>query len=166
MQLKVTSEWLDRKLKKVDDSSVGVGCMTREEFAREAEAQRVTPSAIESDNQLGRVVMFVREEKGWSQERLADLADIEKSEIISIETISSFVPKARTIYRLAQTLNFSHKKLMELVGLMEANPGVTEQKDAYYRFAAHSRHVSELTGDDYDTIRTLVEVLSDKSDDE
>lgn len=165
MELKITSEWLDRKLK-VDDSADDAGCMTMDEVLREADALLVTPSVLESETQLGKVIQFVREAKGWTQERLASLADIENSEVVEIETARNYVPKARTIYRLAQTLDFSHKMLMELVGLSEANPGVAEQKQAYYQFAAHSKHVSELTGDDYDTIRTLVQILSDKSDDE
>ncbi|HEV7165191.1 MAG TPA: helix-turn-helix transcriptional regulator [Gammaproteobacteria bacterium] len=166
MDLKVTPEWLNRKLKEVDDSTVGAGCMTQEEFARDAASRRVTPSAVESaQNELGKVVRYVREQNGWSQERLAEIADVELREIVGLETEMGYVPRSRTAYSLANSLGFSHNKMKELLGLLESNRGAANDRNVYLAFAAHSKHVTMISDGDYDVIRALVDVLADKSDD-
>ena len=166
MDLKVTSEWLNRKLKAVDDSTVGAGCMTQEEFARDAASRRVTPSAVESaQSELGKVVRYVREQNGWSQERLAEIADVELKEIVGLDSENDYITRSRNAYSLSKSLGFSHDRMKELLGLLESNRGAANDRSVYLAFAAHSKHVTMLSDGDYDVIRALVDVLADRSDD-
>jgi len=52
---------------------------------------------------FGRNVSFRRELKGWSQEKLAEKADVSKNTISDIETGQKFV-RAKTLVRLAKVL--------------------------------------------------------------
>ena len=75
-----------------------------------------------------------------SLEALAERADVDLAELMSIEFDAHYLPESRTLYQLAHTFKVSHKKLMGLSGL-------TKPKDVQYveeavRYAARSESKS------------------------
>lgn len=68
--------------------------MSLSEFGREA---------ITISNQFGRIVKQVREQRGWSQEVLADRANLNRSYVGEVER-GSAMPSLATVAKLAQAL--------------------------------------------------------------
>jgi transcriptional regulator with XRE-family HTH domain len=55
-------------------------------------------------NYFGRIIKQVREERGWSQEVLADKADLNRSYVGEVER-GSAMPSLSTVAKLATALN-------------------------------------------------------------
>src|SRR5262245_7979903 len=85
MKLNITREWLARQLERIDDSNVGAGSELSD-LKREVERRTVTPPALAGvPNQLGKAIRYVREQRGWSVQDLAKIADVDVEEIAAIE---------------------------------------------------------------------------------
>jgi len=109
---------------------------------------------------LQRFIELGRRGMNLSVEQLAEKADIEISELISIEADIHHLPEARTLYQLAQVFDVSQGKLMELSGL-------TKPKDVNYleeavRYAARSESIEKLNPEEQAALDGLVSVLSKK----
>jgi transcriptional regulator with XRE-family HTH domain len=63
--------------------------------------------------QFGRAVRRLREERGWSQERLAEAADMNRSYVGELER-GIAMPSLQTIYKLAAALTTTPSALLEL----------------------------------------------------
>lgn len=61
---------------------------------------------------LGRRVRGLRDHKGWTQEQLAEQADLDRSYIAGIE-VGARNPSLRALERLAEALNVSLAGLFE-----------------------------------------------------
>lgn len=161
MKFKFSREWLNRKLKTADDTAVGAGGTSREELRRDLEGRTVTPTVFaDIPTQLGKVVRFIRERRGLSHEDLAAMASIEASEVRSIESDAQYVPSPRSVIYLADALDLSRRRLQELVGFVkaaDAAPGSVP-----LRFAANSKGVRAISQGEYEAVRALVDVLSEK----
>ena len=157
MKLQVSREWLERKLQQGNDANVGAGGTSLEEFKKDMQQRTVTPAVIaEVPTELGQVLRFVREQRGWTRSELADLADVDEAEIEAIETRTTFDPTPRTVGQLADACRFSRIKFIELANhrlKVAANESVI-------RYAAKSKGTSSVSDEQYELIRTLVEVLS------
>lgn len=162
MKLEVTDEWLARKLKRCDDLKVAAGGMTAEEFKKDVEERTVTPSVFgHIPTELGKVVRFVREQHGWTRTELAELANVDTEDIVSLETRIDFDPSPRTVTQLADACHFSRARFIQLANHRResaANDGL--------RFAAKSKSAEVVTDEEYEAIRALVEVLSQRSSDD
>lgn len=160
MKFEMSKEWLARKLAHCDDGYAGAGGTSLEEFKKDVEQRTVTPAALSDvPSELGKVIRFVREEKGWTRAELAELADIDEIEVESLESQKDYRPKPRTVVQLAAVCHFSKKKFIELAGHRSASAA----NDSIVRFAAKSGHLGTITDDEYEAIRALVEVLSQDS---
>jgi len=62
-------------------------------------------------NQFGRVVKQIREERGWSQEVLADKADLNRSYVGEVER-GTAMPSLSTVAKLATALEVSASTLL------------------------------------------------------
>jgi transcriptional regulator with XRE-family HTH domain len=62
-------------------------------------------------NQFGRIVKQVREQRGWSQEVLADRANLNRSYVGEVER-GSAMPSLATVAKLAQALEISVSGLL------------------------------------------------------
>ncbi len=157
MKLHISREWLDRKLRQGDDSNIGAGGTSLEKFKKDMQARIVTPSVlVEVPTELGMVVRYVREQRGWTRAELAELADVDESEIDALETSVGYDPTPRTVSQLADACHFSRSKFVELAShrlKIAAN-------DNSVRFAARSRGTDSVSDEQYELIRALVETLS------
>lgn len=160
MKFEMTREWLAKKLARCDDANVAAGGTPLEDFKRDVERRTVTPSVLDNvPTQLGKAVRYIREQKGWTRAELAQLADVDEADVRQLETQRDFDPSPRTVIQLAQACRFSKEKFIQLAGHRSARAA----NDNSVRFAANSGDLASITDDDYETIRALVEVLSQDS---
>jgi transcriptional regulator with XRE-family HTH domain len=157
MDFKFTREWLERKLALGDDNNVAARGISLSNLKKEVEHLTVTPSALQdAPTNLGKVLRFVREQKGWTRTDLAQLADVDENEISSLETLEGFNPAPRTVTRLADTCNFSRQKFMELAQHRLASA----TNEPRFKYAANSGTTSRVTEEEYLVICELVSVLT------
>jgi transcriptional regulator with XRE-family HTH domain len=62
---------------------------------------------------LAKMVKQLREQKGWSQERLARIADISNNTITNIEVGNQLNPTIETLKKIAKALEVDVKDLMD-----------------------------------------------------
>lgn len=110
---------------------------------------------------FARFVNMARRQHGWSIEKLADDADIEVGELMSIEQDAHHEPELRTVWRLSEVFDVSQARLMELAGL--ASPKDTHAIEEAVRYAARSTAITALTTEEQAAFDGLVSVLRDKA---
>lgn len=172
MTTKFTKDWCLAMARHEAGMEVGAGTIAIDPvFTQESPVQAHVddvPAALadgdgdESRLALGRFVTLMRRRDRLSIEQLADKADIEVGDLLSLEKDVHHVPEVRTIYRLAMVFGVSQKKLMGLSGL-------TRPKDVRYvgeavRYAARSESISELTPEEAAALDGLIALLSEKQD--
>jgi transcriptional regulator with XRE-family HTH domain len=157
MKLQISREWLERKLQQGDDADVGAGGTPLEKFKKDMKQRTVTPAVLaDVPTDLGKVVRFVREQRGWTRSELADLADVDEAEIEAIEAQGSYDPAPRTVGQLADACRFSRTRFIAL-----ANHRLeVAANESVIRYAAKSKGTASVSDDQYELIRTLIEVLS------
>lgn len=157
MKLQISREWLERRLQQGDDADVGAGGTSLEKFKKDMKQRTVTPAVLAKvPTDLGRVVRFVREQRGWTRSELADLADVDEVEIEAIETQRTYDPVPRTVGQLADACHFSRIRFMAL-----ANHRLeVAANDSVVRYAAKSNGTASVSDEQYELIRALIEVLS------
>jgi transcriptional regulator with XRE-family HTH domain len=170
MKLNITKEWLERKLTEALDTNASAGRsddQALDELKKDVERRTVSPTVfVEARTQLGMVIRFIREERGWSRQELADIATMDLEEIVALETSEAYEPTPRAVSYLADALGLSKDRLKELVGFVRKRPVLLGKREAAndreIRFAAKSKKLGELTDEQYEAVRALVEVLLDK----
>lgn len=163
MNFEQMRDWLARRLAIADDLGVAAGGTSLETLVKDAEARTVTPAALaDAPTELGRVVRYVREHRGWSRRDLADLADIDEQEITLIESSAGSSLSPRSVVSLARVCRFSVSRFQQL-----ANHVVIVSNDdsspSALQFAARSQNVGSVSQAEFDAVRTLVEVLSERA---
>lgn len=166
MKFENTREWLARKLAHADDTDVAAGGTDFEKLRRDAEARTVTPSVFaDVPGQIGRVVRYIREQRGWSQREMADLAAIDEGDVVKIETLAGYQLAPRTLMNLADICGFSRRRFQLLANHIVPNENHTTNIDLL-RFAARSKNIGSISVEELEAVRVLVEVLSGKRDDQ
>jgi transcriptional regulator with XRE-family HTH domain len=156
-------EWLARKLANNDDTEAMAVGPPLDVLRRDAEARAVTPSVLSSvPSEVGKVVRFVREQRGWTTNELADLADVEEVEIVRLETATDYQLSPRTVTNLANVCGFSIRRFQELANHVVVHAAHSSAGQSL-RFAARSKNVSEVSQDELHTVSALVAVLSEKA---
>jgi transcriptional regulator with XRE-family HTH domain len=162
MNFDTMRDWLARKLAKNDDTGAAAGGTSLEELRRDAEARTVTPTVLaEVPTEIGKVVRFVREQRGWTREELAELADVDEGEIVRIETTVGHQLAPRTVVNLATVCGFSTFRFQQFANHVVMRDERSEL--AELKFAARSRSVSEVTQEELHAVSALVAVLSEKA---
>lgn len=162
MKLNITKEWLTQWLDKADDTHAAAGGTALALLKKDAEARTVTPTVlVSSPTELGKITRFVRERRGLTVSDLASIASIDESEIKAIETDPNYNPSPRTIIYLADALNLSRDRLKQIVGFV-VSKDKEAANEANMLFAAKSKNVETVSTEEFEAIRALVEVLSEK----
>lgn len=160
MKFDVTAEWLTAVLAECSDVNVGAGGTSPEQFKKDVERRTVTPAVLAHvPTELGKVVRYVREQKGWTRAELAELADIDEVEVESLETRQDYDPSPRTVTQLADTCRFSRARF---INLARHKSDCISANDDMIKFAAKSKSTETVTDDEYEAVRVLVEILSSK----
>lgn len=151
-------EWLRRHADAEDRCvSVSVGGLVSdmEMLKPLAEAETVTRVAFSL------LVRLTRRSHGMTPERLAEAADLDLAEVVSIETGEELLPEPRTVFKLAKALKLPEGGLMELAGLVRRHDARLES--AAVRFAARSESMERLTKEEEAALREFVRTLSELS---
>lgn len=160
MKFRTDAKWLERKLAVASDEVVGTDGTSLEDLKRDVDRRVITPATIAAaPTELGKVVRFVRERKGLSRTELADIARVDEAEITSIETQSGATLSPRALVNLSDALELSRNRMKELAGFVRSQ---SARASAEEPFAAQSKRIDSISEDEYETIRALVDVLSQK----
>jgi transcriptional regulator with XRE-family HTH domain len=161
VKFEVSREWLDRKLSEADDAGVEAGVTSLEQFRKDMEKRTVTPAVLAPiPTELGKVVRFIREQKGWTTSELAQIADVDEREVQLIESEATYDPIPRTVSQLADACHFSRWRFIEL-----ARHRQQAANENSIRFVARSKSLDTISGDEYESIRALVQTLLDHEGD-
>jgi hypothetical protein len=158
MKFERSKEWWMERAHREGDSAIGAGLLA---FDPVPGAQSMQPvSAEENRIAFGKFVNLMRRRRGFSMERLAQVADLDASELLIIEDDIHHLPEPRTVFKLAETFKVPQQRLMQLAGLAVANDVGLRQEAV--RFAARSEVVQKLTPEENSALEAFVAVLSEQ----
>ena len=107
---------------------------------------------------FGRLVELRRRERGLAAECLAERADLELADVIELEHGVAESPEPRTVFKLAEVLGLPIGGLMQLAGLAELGPRLSE---AAASFNARLRPSGKLSREERDALARFVGMLND-----
>ncbi len=158
MKIDMTKDWCIAmaQLEAEAESDIGAG-----ELALDPSFDGIKADVLVDESRIafGRFVSLMRRHRGLSAESLAEDADIDLAEIVSIEDNPHFTPEARTVYQLANYMEISASRLMELSGLMQPKNDALYQEAV--RFAARSEPITALTPEEHAALEGFISVLSE-----
>lgn len=160
MKIDVTKDWCMTMARREAGADVGAGLIAADPIF-DGEAALDDMVRDESRLAFGRFVNLMRRGRGWSIEQLAESADIEVGEIMSIEDDAHYFPEPRTVYQMANIFSVSQGRLMELSGLSKPKD-VTFVEEAV-RYAALSESIEALSDLEQAALDGLISVLSEKT---
>lgn len=158
MKFEITEDWCLQMAQLEGNGEIGAGVLAIDPVFEGA------PSAIATSEETGiafsRFVQFARRDRGLSVEKLAENADVEVLELVSIEENSLHKPELRTVYQLANYFGVQRTRLLQVAGLTA--PTDSNIKNEAVRFAARSEPVTALTPEERSAFIAFVSVLSEK----
>jgi transcriptional regulator with XRE-family HTH domain len=160
MKLERSKEWWMARARREGDAVIGAGLLAFDPKPDERPATVQTVTVEETRIAFGKFVNLMRRRRGFSMERLAEVAELDASELLVIEDDVHYVPEPRTVFKLAQTFEVSQRRLMQLAGLAAANDAGLRQEAV--RFAARSEAVQKLTPEENSALEAFVAVLSEQ----
>jgi transcriptional regulator with XRE-family HTH domain len=158
MKIDFTEEWCMNMAQLEGDADIGAGFLAIDPvFDGELMEQRAQDEPAVA---FGRFVRLMRRSRGLSIEKLADDADVDIGELVSIEDDPHFKPEVRTVYQLSIVFDVQRANLLQIAGLTQPkNERIYEEA---VRFAARSEPVVALTREEQEALETFVAVLSER----
>jgi transcriptional regulator with XRE-family HTH domain len=158
MTFDITKEWCVRMARLEGNDEIGAGLTAVDPVFEGAPV--VVQSSEETNVAFSRFVRLGRRSRGLSVEKLAESADVEISELVSIEENNQHKPDVRTVYQLANYFSVQRAYLLQVAGL-------TAPKDSHImqeavRFAARSEPVAALTPEERSAFEAFVSVLNEQ----
>jgi HTH-type transcriptional regulator, competence development regulator len=158
MKTEFTKDWCMSMAELEADSEIGAGLVAIDPvFDGESAAVK---SAEESVLAFSRFVQFARRNRGLTVETLAEKADVEVSELVTIEEDGQYKPDLRTVYQLANFFGVRRANLLQVAGLIA--PKDVHIINEAVRFAARSESVAALTAEERAALDVFVSVLSEQ----
>lgn len=162
MTFDISKTWCRNAGTREDGLDIGAGVIAADPmFTQEGGADESSEASLLA---LGRFINLMRRDQGLSIEALAEKADIEIGELLSLENNATHLPDVRTLYQLSEVFGVSQEKLMGLSGLTRANDD--DYVEEAVRYAAKSASVEVLTEDEHAILHGLISVLSEKAEHE
>lgn len=159
MKLERSKQWWMARARREGDAVIGAGLLALDPTPEERPSAQAAP-VEEIRIAFGRFVNLMRRRRGYTMERLAEVADLDASELLVIEDDVHYVPEPRTVFKLAQTFEVSQQRLMQLAGLTAANDAGFRTEAV--RFAARSESVQKLTSEETSALEAFVAILSER----
>lgn len=159
MKIKFTKEWCMRMAALEAEAEIGAGAFAIDPVF-DGETSTPADASEETIYAFSRFVSLSRRSRGLSVEALAERADIEVAELVTIEENGAYKPELRTVYQLANFFGVQRGNLLQVAGLTA--PKDTNLIDEAVRFAARSEPVAALTVEERAALDAFVSVLSEK----
>lgn len=160
MKLRRSKDWWMARARREGDAVIGAGLLAFDPAPDERPSGAQTAAVEETRIAFGKFVNLMRRRRGFSMEQLAQVADLDASELLVIEDDIHYIPEPRTVFKLAKTFEVSQRRLMQLAGLAAASDAGFRQEAV--RFAARSEAVQELTLEESSALEAFVAVLSEQ----
>jgi transcriptional regulator with XRE-family HTH domain len=161
MKIVFTKEWCVRMAGLEADAEIGAGAFAIDPIF---DGASVTDAAQMPDEKtayaFSRFIRLSRRNRGLSIEILAEQADVEIAELVTIEENGQYKPDLRTVYQLANFFGVQRSNLLQVAGLTV--PKDTHLIDQAVRFAARSEPVAALTTEERAALEAFVSVLSEQ----
>jgi len=158
MKIEFTKDWCMSMAELEADAEIGAGLVAIDPvFNGETVAVK---SAEESIVAFSRFVQLARRNRGLTIEALAEKADVEVFELVTIEEDGQYKPDLRTVYQLANFFDVQRANLLQVAGLIAAKD--THIINEAVRFAARSESVAALTAEERAALDAFVSVLSEQ----
>ncbi len=161
MTFDINKAWCRNAGAREDGLDIGAGIIAADPTFEHERGADESPEA--SRLALGRFINLMRRDQGLSIEALAEKADIEIGELLSLENNAAHLPDVRTLYQLSEVFGVSQEKLMGLSGLTHAKDD--DYVEEAVRYAAKSASVEVLSEDEHAILNGLISVLSEKAHD-
>lgn len=159
MTFDISKAWCRNAGAREDGLDIGAGVIAADPMFTHEPGADESPEA--SRLALGRFINLMRRDQGLSIVSLAEKADIEIGELLSLENNAAHLPDVRTLYQLSEVFGVSQEKLMGLSGLTHANDG--DYVAEAVRYAAKSASVEVLTEDEHAILNGLISILSENA---
>lgn len=160
MRFERSKDWWMTRARREGDSAVGAGLLAFDPAPKERPSTAQVVVLEETRIAFGKFVNLMRRRRGYTMERLAEIAELDPSELLIIEDDLHYVPEPRTVFKLAQTFEVSQRRLMQLAGLAAANDAGFREEAV--RFAARSESVQKLTPEETSALEAFVAILSEQ----
>jgi HTH-type transcriptional regulator, competence development regulator len=159
VRIDLDKEWCMRMAQLEADAEIGAGPLAIDPVF-DGDAAPAEATKEEASIAFSRFVQLARRSRGLSIEKLAEDADIDVAELVSIEENGKHQPDLRTVYQLANFFGVQRANLLQVAGL-------TAPKDAHImseavRFAARSESVAALTPEERGALDAFISVLSEQ----
>lgn len=161
MKLERTQEWWLERVDREQNHTVSAGFPAHDPVPQGqfATASATAQSGTEETRiAFGRFVNLMRRQRAMTIEKLAESADLEIGELVSIEDDLHFKPEPRTVFRLAHAFGVPQQRLMQLAGLASARDERFRQEAV--RFAARSEPVQKLSKEEHTALAAFIAILS------
>ena len=160
MRFEISKEWCLAAAELERGVTPGAGALAMRPYVQ-GETMEAEAAIEDSRIAFGRFVHLMRRQRRLSIEKLAEEADLDIGELMSIEEDAHHTPEPRTIYQLASIFHVSQGRLMELAGLVR--PKDVRFMQEAVRYAARSESVEALSSDEQAALDGLITVLSEKA---
>lgn len=165
MPMRVTKEWLRRRIEADPDVETEAGLpITKAEVLQaflpvERKAAPARARGAAEGSVLGTLLRQLRRRDNMQLARLATEARVPEDELQAIEQDRSFMPKPRTIHRLAIYYKIAPRALLKLSpAAAERDEGLDE---AALHFAASAEGLTKLDKDERKRLNEFIKILSD-----
>ena len=160
MKTEIDKEWCMSMAELEGDAEIGAGRLAIDpEFDGEAALFMATDKEGPSIA-FGRFVGLMRRQRGLSLEKLANVADIDMTELVEIESDPHRKPEPRTACQLAKYFNVPRARLLQMAGLIV--PKDERLFDEAVRFAARLEPTAALTPEEGAALESFVAVLNEQ----
>lgn len=166
MEMLISKEWLRRKVAGTPDieSDAGTPMAVLEDIGMFLPTDLIAGGEAK-DAELGLafgvLVRQLRRRDEMTVTELADKAQIDEAEIQSIETDPGYLPRPRTVHRVATVFKIPERAMMKLSGATVSRD--TALKEAAQRFAAKSGDLSKLSREEQEALNEFVKYLIQES---
>jgi HTH-type transcriptional regulator, competence development regulator len=158
MRIELTKDWCMRMAQLEAGDEIGAGPLAIDPVFDGKAVSFEAPE--ETTVAFSRFVRLARRNRGLSVEKLAEDADVEVAELVSIEENGQHKPDLRTVYQLANFFGVQRTNLLQVAGL--TMPRDSHIVSEAVRFAARSEPVAALTSEERSALDAFVSVLSEQ----
>jgi transcriptional regulator with XRE-family HTH domain len=158
MKIEFTKEWCMEMAQLEADAEIGAGSLAIDPVF-DGEAASVS-APEETSFAFSRFVRLARRSRGLTVETLAERADVEVVELVTIEENSQYKPDLRTVYQLANFFGVQRTNLLQVAGLTAPKDSLLMNEAV--RFAARSESIAALTAEERTALEAFVSVLSEQ----